>query len=111
MQDNVDLEFMGDIADYVGVNVKCLPNGKLELTQPQLIKSMLEDLRLTDESKQADTPSLSTVLLHADLNGEAHDDHFDYRSVIGKLNYLEKSTRGDNVQDSWPIQKSLMHKQ
>ena len=38
---------------------------------------------------------LSTVLLYANLHGEAHDNHFDYRSVIGKLNYLEKSTRGD----------------
>ena len=35
------------------------------------------------------------MILHADLDGEPHDRHFDYRSVIGKLNYLEKSTQPD----------------
>ena len=37
IKDNVDIDDQGDIADYVGVNVKRHDNGTLELTQPQLI--------------------------------------------------------------------------
>jgi hypothetical protein len=34
-------------------------------------------------------------VLHKDTNGEPFDESFHYRSVIGKLNYLEKNTRPD----------------
>ena len=95
IKDNVDIEDQGDITDYVGVNVQRHEDGSMELTQPQLIQSILDDLHLNSESKQSSTPSLSTVLLHAALDDDDHDGHFDYRSVIGKLNYLEKSTQGD----------------
>ena len=41
IKDNVDIEDQGNIADYIGVNVKELDNGALELTQPQLIWSTI----------------------------------------------------------------------
>ncbi len=37
----------------------------------------------------------TTVLLHKDENGKVFNNDFHYRSVKGKLNYLEKSTRPD----------------
>ena len=41
-------------------------------------------------------PAPSSHILQRDLNGQKFDsDRFDYRSVIGKLNYLEKGTRPD----------------
>ena len=95
IKDNVDVEDQGDICDYVGVNFIQHDDGSFELQQPHLIRSVLKDLRLDAESKPATTPALSSVILHADLDGEDHDGHFDYRSVIGKLNYLEKSSRPD----------------
>ena len=94
-KDNIDIKDQGDIADYNGVNMQQCKDVSMELTQPQLIQSIFDDLHLNSESKQSSTLSLSTVLLHAVLDDEDHDGHFDYRSVIGKLNYLEKSTRGD----------------
>lgn len=95
LKDNVDLEDQGSIADYVGVHVQQRDNDTIEMTQPHLIRSILKDLNLDDQSKTASTPALSSVLLHADLDGEDHDGHFNYRGVVGKLNYLEKSTRPD----------------
>lgn len=92
--DNIDIENKGAIADYVGIHVEREP-GKVLLTQPHLIKSILKDLHLGTGSKTAPTPALSSVILHADMNGPDHDGHFNYRSLIGKLNYLEKSTRPD----------------
>ena len=38
---------------------------------------------------------LSSVVLWADPEGELHDDHFDYQSVVGKMNYWSKSTQSD----------------
>jgi hypothetical protein len=37
----------------------------------------------------------STASINRDLDGEAHNESWEYRSVIGKLNFLEKSTRPD----------------
>ena len=37
------------------------------------------------------------VILQRDLDGAAFDEYWDYRSVIGKLNFLEKSTRPDTA--------------
>ena len=93
ISDNVDLEWKGDVCDYVGVHFE--RNDKsIVLSQPHLIQSIIEDLHLDRNSKSAPTPSTGNVL-HADIEGDDFDNHFNYRSVIGKLNYLEKSTRPD----------------
>ena len=95
IKDNADVEDKGSISDYVGVHVERLSPDTIKLSQPHLIKSILEDLRIELLSKTVATPSIPNVILHADLMGEDHDDHFKYRSIIGKLNYLAKSTRPD----------------
>ncbi|KAL7573659.1 hypothetical protein ACA910_008346 [Epithemia clementina (nom. ined.)] len=67
------------------------------LTKPHLIDSILQDLQLQSNSQVRETPALSTVILHKDEQGKPMDQqaNFHYRSVIGKLNFLEKSTRPD----------------
>lgn len=74
------------------MNVTRNPDDTITLSQPHLIESILGDLHLPDKLKTASTPALLPVLLHADLEGEPHDNHFDMRSVIGKLNYVKKCT-------------------
>ena len=91
MQDNADVEDKGDLCQYVGVHVEQLDDGTIILSQPHLIESILTDLRLLDGAKPASTPMLCSVILHADLDGEPFDNHFDYQSVMGKLNYLYQS--------------------
>ena len=56
IMDNVDVEDQGSIEDYVGVNVCHNNNGSMDLLQPHLIKSVLEDLHLTNKSKQRQRP-------------------------------------------------------
>jgi hypothetical protein len=66
------------------------------MTQPHLIDSILKELRLDQsDSKSKNTPAATSKLLTKHSNSEAFDGHFNYRRVIGKLNYLEKSTRPD----------------
>ena len=68
--------------------------GRLKLSQPQLIASIVKDLHLQDNTNGRSTPS-TQQLLHKDPEGAPMNKEFHYRSVIGKLNFLEKSTRPD----------------
>ena len=85
----------GDLSDYLGIKIAQLDDGRITLTQPHLIDSIIADLKFVANTKPKDIPSLSSCILQRDLEGEPFDEHWEYRSVIGKLNFLEKSTRPD----------------
>jgi hypothetical protein len=82
------------VSDFLGVKVNHKSDGTIHLTQPQIIDSVLNDL-LSDNVKTRQTPAAVTTILCRHPNSEAFDEHFNYWSVIGKLNFLEKSTRPD----------------
>ena len=92
---NFTIEDEGAVGDFLGVRINCNDNGTITLTQPQLIDSIIEDLNMQDNTKPQSIPACSTKLLHKDTDGESTEANFHYRSVIGKLNFLEKSTRPD----------------
>ena len=68
---------------------------KIIFTQPHLIDNILNDLRLKHAKDGKETLAASSRILTRNDNGVDHDKSFHYRSVIGKLNYLEKATRPD----------------
>lgn len=84
------------VKDFLGV--KIIRNEKdntIKLVQPHLIDSILKDLKLEDNSNSRGLPASTTKILHKFEDSDPHDESLNYRSVIGKLNYLEKSTRPD----------------
>jgi Reverse transcriptase (RNA-dependent DNA polymerase)/GAG-pre-integrase domain len=84
------------IDDFLGVHVaRDETASTITLTQPQLIKSIIKDLGLKENSTTRNTPALSTKILHKYESSPPHNEDWHYRSVIGKLNYLEKSSRPD----------------
>ena len=86
----------GDISDFLGVQIERKPDGTpIHLTQPHLIGQILEDLRLDGpDVATKSAPAKVGVMLHRHTESQPFDGHFfNYRSVIGKANYLEKSTR------------------
>ena len=85
----------GDIDEYLGVKITTLTTGQITLTQPHLIGSIISDMGFKDNTKEKTTPAPSTASLNRDIDGSPHDESWDYRSIIGKLNFLEKSTRPD----------------
>ena len=92
----LDLTVEGDIADFLGVELKREPDGSINCTQPQLIKKILDDLRLAgNDIATKKVPAKVGQVLGKALGENDFDGHFDYRSVIGKMNYLEKSSRPD----------------
>ena len=95
LQSQFDITMEGTLCDYLGIMIKKEASGRFRMTQPHLITSILKDLGLDKpNTNPADTPALSTKVLSRGLTEAPHNPHeFDYRSVVGKLNYLEKSTR------------------
>jgi hypothetical protein len=94
-QVNLDITVEGDLQDFLGVNIEKKSDG-IHLTQPHLIDQILKDLRLDDDNVTTrSTPACSSRLLSRHTDSDTFDESFKYRSVIGKLNYLEKSTRSD----------------
>ena len=88
MQDSgLKIEDQGHPADYVGVNIKHLKNGSYELTQRALIDSIINDVGLSD-SKTKPVPAKVSLQLHAFKDQPIFDLNFNYRSAVGKLNYL-----------------------
>ena len=85
----------GELADYLGVKIQQLPNGTIKLYQPHLIKQILEDMGFNERTTVKSTPASTAAKISRDLHGPAFDEAWSYRSVIGKLNFLEKSTRPD----------------
>ena len=92
---NFDIEDQGQLTDYLGVNVEQLSDGRIKLSQPHLIDEIICDMNLSPRSSDKSTPAASTQILHRDSAAPPFENKFNYRSVIGKLNFLEKSTCPD----------------
>ena len=89
-----DIQDMRNIQDYLGIRVDYLPDGKIKLSQPHLIDDIIKQVGLSGVKKSKKTPTANHIL-HRYPNEEAFDGRFHYRSIIGKLNFLEKGTRPD----------------
>jgi hypothetical protein len=94
-----EIEHQGELSDYLGIKVEWKEDGTLGWTQPTLIHSILWDLKLEGEGLN-NQPKVRTILAGGTVALTDHQvlpDHnpkeFDYRQVIGKLLYLENSTR------------------
>jgi len=92
----LDVTEEGDIDDFLGVKIDRVDDDTYHLSQPHLIEQILRDLNLDGENVQTkETPSPLSGVLGAHKSSPEFDGHFHYRSVIGKLNYLEKCSRPD----------------
>jgi len=97
----LDLVLAYPQADIVGMIFMCLPKGfeldgrSYKLSQPLLIKQILQAMGFNSRTKLKDIPSLSSKIIHRDLDRVTHDTPREYRRVLGQLNFLKKSTRPD----------------
>jgi Reverse transcriptase (RNA-dependent DNA polymerase) len=82
--------------DFLGVKlIQNEAEGTIEFIQPQLIDSILNDLNLDDQSNQRKLPASAIKILHRHKSSDKHTEEWHYRSVIGKIYYLEKASRPD----------------
>jgi hypothetical protein len=96
MRASFNLTDEGNISDYLGIKVTLsADSNSISLTQPHLIAAIASDIGFTNTTKSKGVPASSTIILQRDIDGEDFAEHWSYRSIIGKLNFLEKSTRPD----------------
>jgi len=79
--------------DYLGIKVSSLPGGRIILMQPHLIDTIIQDMKLTKTTKPKLLPACLSSIIQRDVDRDAFDEHWDYCSIIGKMNFLEKSTQ------------------
>ena len=92
----LDISVDGDIVDFLGGNITRQADSTIHLTQPLLITRILQDLQLDQlDTMTKDKPAKAGELLHQHQDADDHQAHFDFHSIIGKLNYLEKCTHPD----------------
>jgi hypothetical protein len=81
----------GDIKSYSGIDVSKPSPGSYKLSQPHLFRNILTsigDMKL-NSCKEPTTPKEIPV-----GEGEPMKTNWNYRSILGQLNYLTCSTRG-----------------
>jgi hypothetical protein len=92
----LDITVEGDIQDFLGVNITKQQDGTIQFTQPHLVDKVLRSMSMDNpDLKPKDTPAASSRVLHRHTDAEDFDNSFNFRSVVGMLNYLEKGSRMD----------------
>jgi hypothetical protein len=85
---------MRDVSAFLGVQVhKDTSSKTIHLSQPGLIEQVITDVGFDQFSKGRDTPV--DTILYADSEGPARQETWNYRSIIGELNYIVNNTRPD----------------
>ena len=92
---NFDVTDEGDLKDYLGVDISPQPDGSLHLSQSKLIEQILHDMNFQTNTSSVPCPARIGEVLSKSSDSDEHKADWHYRSIIGKLNYLEKSTRPD----------------
>jgi hypothetical protein len=114
----LNIEDQGHPADYVSVNIKKLSDGSYEFTQRTLIDSyeftqctlidsIINDIGLKD-AKVKPVPAKVSLQLNAFKDEPPFDLNFNYRSAVGKLNFLAQTTRPDIMYATHQIAKYLL---
>jgi hypothetical protein len=102
----LSIEDQGHPADYVGVSIKKLKDGVIELTHWALLDSIIADVALGDSKVKA-VPAKISKILHAHLDKPPFLLNFSYQSVIGKVTFLAQTMRPDIVYTTHQLTKYL----
>ena len=85
----------GELQDYLGTCLTKHADSRIELQQKKTINNCLDMLGMGPSSKNVkthDTPAESSKILHADEDGDIRKHTWNYRAVVGCLNYLQAMT-------------------
>ncbi|KAI2510177.1 hypothetical protein MHU86_4209 [Fragilaria crotonensis] len=86
-----DLDIEADYAGYLGVDIITQPDGTILMAQSGLIARILTDFGLSDSASSKVTPA--SEVLGPFKASPPFDEHFNYRSVLGKILYVSSNTR------------------
>ncbi len=95
----LDVEHQGYPACYAGMNILKHVNGTYEFTQQTLINFIIQDVGVQENYTK------STLHLHLFKDSPKFDLNFNYRIIVGKLNYVDQFTRPDIMYTTHQIAK------
>lgn len=81
----------GDIEEHLGTQIRNHSDGTIQMSQPYLIKCIIEAKSGMWEANPSNMSMSSTVLLHKDKQGKSRKGKWNYRSAISMLNFLVNS--------------------
>jgi hypothetical protein len=73
------------IDDFLGIHFSNQDNGEIHMSQTGLIDAVTESSHIP-KGRLKNTPTPTTAILHADTEGLALKEPWNYPSVIGQLN-------------------------
>ena len=74
----LEIDDQGHPADYVGVNIKDLPDGSYVFSQKTLIDAIIDDVGLTSNDYTKPVPAKCTLRLHGFLDSPPFDQDWNY---------------------------------
>ena len=94
---NAEFEFTdeGPLKNYLGIEFSKREDGTMEMKQAFLIQRVIDALGFDKDHMNAKENPAVKPILHKDELGPPRKHEWHYRSVIGMLNYLEKTTRAE----------------
>ena len=102
LSNQFSLKDKGEVNDFLGIRIeRDVANGRVTLTQPGLIQTILQDLNLTGTSEKVQPCAThSTTVLHPDKDGPPREESWNYCSVLGKFRFLALNTHPEIFQCS-----------
>jgi hypothetical protein len=82
------------IDDFLGIHLSHQDNGELHMSQTGLIDAVTESAHIP-KGRLKNTPPPAKAILHADTEGLARQESWNFPSVIRQLNYLAQNSRPD----------------
>jgi len=92
LREKFNLTDENDFKTFLGIHLDKTIDGHLHLTQPNLITKVINLTGLTN-GKHVPTPA--TTILTKDEHGLQRETTWNYRQVVGILNYIASNTRPD----------------
>ena len=95
-EENFDFTDDGDIKNYLGVEFSRSKDGTITLKQEFLIERIISAMGFGNDIRSQKTPAVKPNL-SKDQDSPSKKHSWQYRSVIGMLNYLEKTSRPEKA--------------
>ena len=82
----------GSMEEYLGIQIDHNTDGSFRMSQPFLIQRIIEFIPGMTEARSAKSPACSSVVLTKEIDGEPRKEQWNYRAIVGMLNYLVNCT-------------------
>ena len=82
----------GFLEKYLGLQIEHDSNGSFRISQPMLLDRIIEVVPNMSNARSAKTSASPGTTLTKDTDGKNRKESWNYRSVVGMLNYLVTCT-------------------